>query len=222
MTLPSYTLVRSKRRSVGLLINAEACLIVRAPLRASVEYIERVLYEKKAWIEKTKARVKAAPRLSPKKFVTGEEFYFLGKLYPLMVVDHGDEPLVFEDGFVLNEKYQKTARALFVAWYKNEAKKYIVQRVTYWAGLYHLNYKSIRISSAEKRWGSCSSKGGLSFNWRLVMAPPSAIDYVVVHELAHLKHLNHARVYWEWVETMCPDYKNEKMWMGNNGRVLAL
>jgi hypothetical protein len=85
-----------------------------------------------------------------------------------------------------------------------------------------LVYASLRITSARRRWGSCGPKGTLNFSWRLVMAPPPVIDYVIVHELAHLEIRNHSRLFWERVARWSPDYKQQQAWLKANGRLLSL
>ncbi len=85
-----------------------------------------------------------------------------------------------------------------------------------------MDYKSIRITSARTRWGSCSSKGNLSFTWRLVMAPPQVIDYVVAHELAHLQVRNHSPAFWQKVKTIMPDYLQYRRWLDAHGHLLTL
>ena len=214
--------MRSKRRTLGLSVSAEAILIVHAPVRAPLKYIEQVLGEKKEWIQKTIARIKARPRTAPKEFVNGESFLFLGNSYPLTLTQDASVPLFFENGFVLDENKKEQAGALLIHFYKKEAKKKISARAEEWAARFDLVFGKIKISSAEKRWGSCSPAGHLNFTWRLILAPLSIIDYVIVHELAHLEHKNHARSFWECVETMYPDYKEAKRWLRQNSGMLKI
>ena len=98
----------------------------------------------------------------------------------------------------------------------------LTERVEFFAHAQGFKVKKIRISSARTRWGSCSAKGTLSFTWRLVMAPPDVIDYVVVHELCHLKELNHSKAFWAQVEAILPDYKTRRKWLKDNGAKLHL
>jgi predicted metal-dependent hydrolase len=94
--------------------------------------------------------------------------------------------------------------------------------VNLYAAQYGLRYEKIRITSAQTRWGSCSPKGTLSFTWRLVMAPLEVIDYVVIHELAHLRVKNHSKTFWAEVESMLPDYTRHVAWLRKNGKFLTL
>jgi predicted metal-dependent hydrolase len=111
---------------------------------------------------------------------------------------------------------------LFTAWYKQQARWVLAERVQWFASRCKFTYTQVRISSAHTRWGSCSSRGTLSFTWRLVMAPLEVVDYVVVHELAHLRVRNHSPAFWKEVEAILPDYKARQKWLKTNGKLLTL
>ena len=105
---------------------------------------------------------------------------------------------------------------------KKKALEYIALRVEYYAQLTGLKYKSIKVNEAKTRWGSCSYTGSLNFSYRLIMAPPKVIDYVVVHELMHLKQRNHSRKFWMEVAAVIPDYKGDARWLKENGHCLTI
>jgi predicted metal-dependent hydrolase len=109
---------------------------------------------------------------------------------------------------------------VFEAWYKQQARQALTERVALRAAFHMLTVSGVRISSARTRWGSCSSRGSLSFTWRLVLAPLEVIDYVIVHELAHLRVRNHSPEFWKEVGRMMPDYAQRKQWLKDNGRML--
>jgi predicted metal-dependent hydrolase len=209
-------IVRSKR-------TGEARLVVRAPLRTSPEDIDKFIEKKRLWILKKQGEAQQRlERAAPKRFVSGEEFLFLGNSYKLTVVDDGKAPLSFDNGFALSQNRQTDARSLFVEWYKIRAQEVIQERLLYYSGLSGIEFTLFRITSAQKRWGSCNSKGNLHFAWRLVMAPLPVVDYVVVHELAHIVEKNHSARFWRRVERILPDYRERRAWLRNNGTVLAL
>lgn len=106
--------------------------------------------------------------------------------------------------------------------YKDAAREYIPKRVDYYQTITGGNYSRISIRSQKTRWGSCSAKGTLSFNWRLMLAPPSILDYVVVHELCHLTHMNHSPAFWQTVEKAFPDYRIARKWLKEHGSELVL
>lgn len=106
--------------------------------------------------------------------------------------------------------------------YREAAKEYIPKRVAFYHELTGGNYTKITIRDQKTRWGSCSANGTLSFNYRLMLAPPRVLDYVVVHELCHLTHMNHSREFWDMVGSILPDYKEYKKWLKENGHTLTI
>lgn len=113
-------------------------------------------------------------------------------------------------------------RALLEEQYKEAARSYIPKRTAYFQTLTGGSYQRISIRDQKTRWGSCSSKGTLSFNWRLMLAPPDILDYVIVHELCHLTHMDHSPEFWQAVEAVCPNYRNSKKWLKDHGKELVL
>lgn len=123
-------------------------------------------------------------------------------------------------------QYTETERLALEKRYRTAAKEYIPKRVAYYVSHYDTlftnRYSRITIRDQKTRWGSCSSKGTLSFNWRLMLAPPAVLDYVVVHELCHLTHMNHSKDFWRCVEWILPNYKEQKKWLKEHGHELTL
>jgi predicted metal-dependent hydrolase len=222
IAIKPYKLIRSKRRTIALMIGSDATLVVRAPAHTPLDIIERFVGKNADWIQRTLARLRQRPQARKKEFVSGEEFFFLGKPYPLEVQNDTPEPLHLRDGFILNAKEQSRGREFFIAWYKKEAQRTIAGRVAWWAQRFGLAYTSVNITCANRRWGSCSPTDRLNFSWRLVMAPLVVIDYVVVHELAHITHKNHSRRFWNKVNAMYPDHKAAQTWLRENEGVLNL
>jgi len=105
-------------------------------------------------------------------------------------------------------------------WYKERAYEKISERVQWYALKNGFQYNKIKITQAQKRWGSCSSKGNLNFSWRLIMAPLPVVDYVVVHELAHLVEKNHSKAFWSKVKMLMTDYQKQQEWLKRNGHLL--
>ena len=103
---------------------------------------------------------------------------------------------------------------------KDEAKRVIPDRVKYYAGIMGVTFGKITIKNQKTRWGSCSSKGNLDFNCLLMMTPDKVRDYVVIHELCHLKQMNHSKMFWAEVEKVMPDYKVYRQWLSQNGNML--
>ena len=123
---------------------------------------------------------------------------------------------------VTQNSYTEVQRQYVEKRYREAAKEYIPKRVDYYIQFTGGTYERITIRDQKTRWGSCSSRGTLSFNWRLMLAPPSILDYVVVHELCHLTHMNHSREFWQAVEYVLPEYKQCRKWLREHGDELRL
>ena len=216
-------IIRSRRKTIAIMVSREGQVIVRAPLRAREDLIRKLVQEKEAWIREQLDHVRAAyPRYTPKQFAQGEQFYYLGVLYPLHIMPISRPALRFEGAFYLAQSAQPQARKAFERWYRAEAARLFTLRTAQLAALHGFQYQQIRITAARTRWGSCSSRGTLSFAWRLVMAPPQVIDYVILHELAHTRIPNHSRQYWNLVQSIAPEFKSLRNWLKINGHMLSL
>lgn len=222
MSIKIDKIIRSRRRSISLEITRNAQLIVRMPKYASLRDVERFVMEKKAWIEqKLQEAGENVQKHSPKKFVSGEKFYYLGEKYTLVTrsqsIKSQSSKLEFNNGFYIFEGDIPYAKNIFIKWYKRQAKINIPKRVQWYAFHHNLKYGKITITSASRRWGSCTSTGNLNFTWKLILLPIKIMDYVVVHELAHLLQHNHSKKFWAEVEKMMPDYKERRKWLKKNG-----
>jgi predicted metal-dependent hydrolase len=216
-------IIRTKRRTIALIIDQDGRLIVRAPLRASRKQIESLVEQKADWIQSKLYLVRMTyARFKPKEYIHGEEFLCLGKTYRLAIVENAVTPLRLEDQFYLSRSALAKAERIFTKWYTAQARLVISERVQVYAAQYGFEYRQVKITSARTRWGSCSTRGSLNFSWRLVMAPMPAIDYVVVHELVHLREKNHSRRFWEQVEAILPNYTQQVRWLKANGYKLRL
>lgn len=222
MELFPYKLIRSRRRSVALVVARDATLVVRAPLRMPLYFIEAFLEERRDWVDRTVARVREENiHVLKRRYLDGEYFRFLGVEYPLRMVESASRPLLFESGeFLLFQHSRHRARSLFAAWYRREARRILEERTALISNQHGLRPERISIKDMRSRWGSCGPDGSLNFNMRLVMAPLSVIDYVVAHELAHLLHRNHSRVFWDMVAMMHPNYQQDRRFLSKNGNLL--
>lgn len=226
----SFRLVRSKRKTLGICVYPSGEIVIRAPERMSREEIWRLVETKAEWIGRKLAELKeeegnleeAAPK---HKYFPGEVFLYLGGQLVLETREEGKkrpEAFLEEDRLVIfgGDGKPEQRRRVLESWYRKAASQYIGQRIAYYAEQIGEYPENIRIKEQKRRWGSCSSKRNLNFNWRLIMAPPEIVDYVVVHELCHLKHLNHSLEFWQLVERFLPDYKERKQWLFENGKYL--
>jgi predicted metal-dependent hydrolase len=219
----TYTVNRSakRRKSISLQIRNEAEVIISAPCFTPAKEINSFVEEKQNWINKNIQKLKeAAVRNKSKEYETGEQFFYLGRSYPLEVFfePFETEGIVFWNNcFYLNTRGGKDQRKhYFVSWYKKKAYDFFSRRVDFFSRMLKLESGRISITSAEKRWGSCSVDNNLSFSFRLIMAPPDIIDYVIVHELMHIREKNHSPKYWQRVEAAMPEYKKHRRWLKEN------
>jgi predicted metal-dependent hydrolase len=221
----AYVLVRSRRRSIGLEVRPDATLVVRAPVRTPVWYVESLLREKAGWIEDKLAKARGHVSLLPRHdFLTGEHFPYLGREWPFVVVAFQKAPLTFDEktGFSLDIAAFDRGEVAFEVWYRARARELLAERVRHYAPPVGVSVPRLRITGAEWRWGSCSTSGTVSFAWRLIMAPMDVVDYVVVHELAHRREMNHSARFWEVVASVLPDYDARRRWLKDHGRMLTI
>ncbi|MBS3921010.1 MAG: M48 family metallopeptidase [Deltaproteobacteria bacterium] len=218
-------LIRSKKRrkTLSLRIKEDGRIVLYVPYHTPKGEIEGFIKEKESWVIKKISEKERSIKETEKAFIPGEKFLYLGESYPLEIreSDHQGPPLKLSFGkFILDLDHIEKARDLFILWYKREAKEIIAGRVDYYSNRLHLFPKEIRITSAKSRWGSCSRDNRLSFSWRMVMAPLTVIDYILIHELAHIKEKNHSGRFWSYLESILPDYRRQRLWLKENGRRL--
>lgn len=211
-------IIRSKRKTIALVVTHDAELIIRAPIKVSVKYLKNLVNKKSAWITAKLKEMQDRTKPKAKEFVSGETFLYLGKSYRLKIVDNAEIDIGLKDNLLLSLEKVPYAREVLMQWYKSEAEKKIKERCEFYSSLTGCKPFSIRITDAQKRWGSCGAKGTLNFSWRLIMSPMEIIDYVIVHELVHLEQRDHSRLFWDKVKNIMPDFKRRQKWLKDNGR----
>jgi hypothetical protein len=224
----SYTIQKSSRaRRISLKIDAEKGLQVILPTRAKVD-VDEILHEKRKWIQKHLG--KFAPR---RQYVSGETVPLYGVDCLLQVVPAASTSratVIYKDDIFAvkipaNLKpslRRETVRASLENWYRREAKRYIPPETARLAAKFGFSYQNIVIRGQKTRWGSCSSHGNLNFNWRLIMTPPEAIEYVIIHELCHLNVPDHSARFWTLVAQFCPNYRVHVDWLRNHAHLYNL
>jgi predicted metal-dependent hydrolase len=228
MAVP-YILKRSRKRrkTISLQISSKAEVIVSAPYFTKDCEINRFVQEKQNWIQKIIQKQKAALlQNKDKQYISGEKFYYLGEPYPLETFFQQNLPagLVFwGNRFYLNcPDGAARQKGYFTAWYKAKAREYLPRQAESLGRGLQLPLRNIRITSAQTRWGSCSGENNLAFSFRLIMAPRRVIDYVIVHELMHIKEKNHSAKFWKLMEISMPEYKTQRKWLKDNGHKFCL
>ncbi len=215
---------RPKRRTVSIIIRSNNQVDVLAPSLMPAYLIHRFVEEKQSWIHK-KLQLNEHERANyqPKTFTAGESFALMGKTYQLHLTDDLKTAIHTAGDQLIAPAFETDKlKKLLVSWYRQKAEEHFQQRSQHFAADIGVAPSSIGVKTYKSRWGSCHHDGRIYYNWRLIMAPEWVIDYVVVHELCHLIHHNHSKLYWQTVEDIMPDYRQAKAWLKNDGLKLDL
>lgn len=206
----SYLLEHRPRRTVGLKITADG-LVVHAPKRIFAFQLNQILQEKSGWIL-NKLQARAANQVEAIEWIDGEHLLYLGQDIQLTIVKNPSNKALVLDANTLiiatptPDNYALVHRKV-VQWYQKQAMADFGRRLTILSAKLGVPTPPLTLSNAKSRWGSCNSRGEVRLNWRLLQAPPHIINYVICHELAHLKQMNHSAKFWAVVESLFPDYK---------------
>ena len=206
----------ARRKTLAVCVEESGEVIIRAPKFVSAAEIECFAERHQEWILKKKNSLEALKKA--RTFEAGDCFYYKGQKYLLEFKQDQLKPLVFDNKFMIAERYRNRCRELLLKWYQREAEKIISARVKLYAEAFDIKYQKLKLNNAKRQWGSCTSEGNLSFVWRLVMMPTRIIDYVVAHELAHLNEMNHSPAFWQEVAKMRPDFKECRNFLKENSR----
>ncbi|MGE0709027.1 MAG: M48 family metallopeptidase [Planctomycetota bacterium] len=228
-----YVIQRSaRRRTVALRVSVVDGVEVVVPAGFDRARLPAIVRKKAAWILEKLGLVRDQAPAPQHEFVSGERFLYLGRRYKLQVrrARASGATLTFEQGRwtatvpggTAEDDLPQLVRPLFVAWYREKAEDRLRARVRYFAREAGLEPAGLLVKDQERRWGSCTKDGVLGFNWRIVMARASAIDYVVVHELAHLNHRDHGPAFWRQVAALLPDFETRREWLRRHGPELAI
>lgn len=218
-----YSIVYSDRKTISIIIERDRRVIVRAPKNASKDRIYDEVNKRKRLIQRKINYSQKYPIVfQTKEFVSGESLMYLGKNYKLFVVDEDIEGVSFDNKFFISKENQDRANELFKKWYQREATKIIIPKSEQIAGQIGVKYNSINILDLKYRWGSCTPKDNIHFNWRLIKAPMNVIEYIIVHELTHLLEANHTPEFWNRVSTQLPSYSKAKNWLKEYGDLLEV
>ena len=206
----TYTITHSKRKTIAIHIRNGA-VEVRAPLNCPKSEIDRLISSKEKWIRDNLAISQSqAERKSAFALDYGSKLLYCGKLYPI-VAKPGTQAGFDGNCFYMPPNLSSAQiKEICIKTYRRLARAHITSSVAQIAAHMGVTPASVKINSAKTRWGSCSARRGLNFSWRLVMAADDVIDYVVVHELAHIFEMNHSAKFWAIVEQVLPDYKQRQ------------
>jgi len=212
---------RTKRKKTASIKVDDGAVFVIVPFELAETKIDKLLHEKNRWIKEKINLHRKAQAVSDKQYVSGESFTYLGRNYRLKVSKGNYSPAKLSNGrFIITLRQGSDNPELIkdslTYWYKHHAEIKLIEKAKRYAKIIGVEYKSIGIKSYKSRWGSCTSEGQIDFNWKIIMAPNSVVDYVVVHELCHLIHHDHSPKFWKEVEKVMPNYGECKEWLKEN------
>jgi predicted metal-dependent hydrolase len=220
-TIPfPYDLIRSRRITLVVYVR-KGRVEVRAPMRAPVYWIQGFLREKTPWIldQLVNQKQKQAESLV---VADGREFTFLGSTRRIVVVlAKQQKALLLGDVLYLYSRDGSKAKLekIFNAWLLAQAREYMATQTIKKARILGVDHKlkEVVFRKTKSKWGHCCEDGTIQYNWLTMMAPREVVDYLIAHETSHLRHLNHSQKFWNTVESLCPDYKELRHWLANNG-----
>lgn len=215
-------IIRTNRRSLSISISKTGELVVRAPRKLSMEYIMNFIKEKEKWIDKKKKEI-TDNVANNKSVINYQSFLFCGKAYK-KIEQNGLKEIELTNNSIIFPKCEDKLSLIRYAqnWYIGLSKDILKSRVEYFADLMQLNYNKIIIMDNKRRWGACTSSATLKFNYRLCMLPHKVIDYIIIHELAHLLEFNHSPRFYKVIESVMPDYKKYRNQLKSYDYVLTL
>ncbi len=228
-----YAIRRSARRrkTVAVTVDPAGSVLVVAPEHLAVARLDAIVTRKAEWIARRLRRAEGhGPRAAPREFVSGESVLYLGRHYRLKVHPNETGPARLRGGWLhvpapAGAPPAAHVRASLVSWFRRHAAERLPERVEAWrarAGvLAGVPPPRVVVADQRKRWGSCDHRGTIRLNWRIVQAPMRLVDYVVVHELVHLRHRGHGRDYWQAVGRVMPDYERRREELRRCGVELA-
>jgi predicted metal-dependent hydrolase len=220
----AYKTVRSpKRRKLTISVERDSVVVVHAPHGTPDDDIRRIVELKRQWITaKLRHPQKYHDRRHPpgKEVVNGESAPYLGRDYRIQIAETGSGSVEFDRVFLVPAAHAMKRRKVLRDWYVARAKDKILARVAQHARSLGVSFSAARIVENRYRWGSCTIKDNVNFNWRLIKAPMFVIDYVIIHELVHLLEANHTARFWGIVRANTPTVDKAKAWLKEHGQIL--
>ena len=211
----NYKLMFKNKKNLSIKLDSKGELIVYSPLNISLEYIEKILRSKEKWIISNINKIKNSCINN-----NYNKIYFLGSEFISKIeISNSDDIYIENDTIVIKTKNLENDYivGLLSGWYKSQANTIIKERVDNLATKCSLLPSRVLIKNQKSRWGSCNSKKEIRLNWRLILMPYYVIDYIIIHELCHIKHMNHSKDFWNLLEKYDSNYKNAEVWLKENG-----
>mgnify|MGYP003625567267 CR=1 FL=1 len=220
-------IIRTDRRKSADIRVEDGAVSAVVPINTSAEKIDQLLAAKRRWIkEKITLHREMTPVIS-KRYVSGEAFSYLGRNYRLKVETGNFAPVKLRNGRLVvtvpsGTEQPHMVRNALVRWYKRQAEQKLTEKVNRFAPLVGVEPAGVGIRTFKSRWGSCTSKGKLEFNWQILIAPNRMVDYVVIHELCHLIRHDHSPAFWKEMSRCMPGYESCRVWLKENAARLKI
>ncbi len=224
-----FTLIRSDRKTADIVIERSGDVIVRAPNEIDDGKLLQAVADRSLWVHRSLAEwesLNASKRMRP--IAQGQGFAYLGRSYRLKFVDNAKTPLVLKNGRweicerLVEEAGEAGARKAFRDFYIEKGRRVFGERVAHFAPRVGVSPGEIAVKELGYHWASCGAGGALNFHWKTLMAPQTVIDYILVHELCHLRHRDHSDAFWNEVDKVLPNFRDKKLWLKNQGASLDL
>lgn len=228
--LTYHIIYQKKRTTLQLKILSSTHLQITAPNKFPTTSIEQILHKKCNWIIKKIQHLSCAAANPINKSIThGAEILYLGQPYTLNFTNNPctkatiyleEHQIILSNPLIAMGQTALWAETLLKQWYGDRASTILSEKTLHWAAKLNVKPQRITVKDQKTRWGSCSSKGNINYNWRIIMAPPDVIDYLVIHELCHLRVPNHSAAFWQEVAQLSPFFKQHRTWLKDNSRIL--
>ncbi|MGK0444432.1 MAG: putative metal-dependent hydrolase [Bermanella sp.] len=224
----SYSIVRSKRKTAAIHVRG-AQVEVRIPGFVDDQWAQDFLLSKQTWVRQKLAQQTQQNQLRP-VLEEGRAILWLGserkiQLHQRKGVELDEDAIVLGNGRPIPAPPEQTRviQAMLESYFKQQAKRYMIARTWELARLYGLDHKLVNVvfRRTKTKWGHCTSKGTIQYNWLIMGAPKAVIDYLICHEVSHLRHPNHSQAFWRCVAQFCPDYKQHQYWLKQNSVALS-
>lgn len=214
----------NRKKTLSIFIERDGSIRVLAPKTTSKKVIESTVKAKEFQIFTKLAKWKELNQGKVhRKFVNGQSFLYLGRNYRLSIVKNLNEPVILKGGYLLlNNTCANNVECVFEDFYRERAKQKINERIKIIQEKFRLKPSSVKVMNLKNRWASCSSKNRLNFHWKCVMAPISVLDYIITHEMVHLKYPNHSTEFWNELDKKMPNFRESEQWLKTNGVKMSL
>lgn len=218
-----YNIAYSQRKKLLITVERDCSILVRAPVGTPEAQIRKLVDSKRQWIFGKihhPQKYAALPHPPGKELVNGESMLYLGRHYQVEMVDSERQDIQFTQRFLVPKHMKPQGINCFREWYKQRANEKLLPRIQHYAKALGVTYQGAKITESRYQWGSCTPANNLNINWKLIKAPMFVIDYVIVHELAHLLEANHTPRFWGIVKAQLPHMEKAKNWLREHGQVL--